>query len=182
MKEQILKLRKEGKSYRQIQKQLGCSTSTISYHCGKGQKEKTKNRQLKRRGDVKSRLKKRLSVFKSRSMKMKVRDFKRVRELTGNFKIGGGKLLDAFTVDEVINKIIDNPICYLTGDIIDLKLTSSYSFDHIVPVSRGGSSKISNLGLCTKDVNMSKHKLTVEEYITLCKKVLINNGYKVTKI
>ena len=28
------------KSYRQIEKELGCSKSTIAYHLGKGQKEK----------------------------------------------------------------------------------------------------------------------------------------------
>lgn len=35
MKDKIIKLRKEGKSYREIQKQLRCSKSTISYHCQK---------------------------------------------------------------------------------------------------------------------------------------------------
>ena len=40
-KENILKLRKEGKSYGEIQKILGCSKSTISYHLGEGQIEKT---------------------------------------------------------------------------------------------------------------------------------------------
>jgi transposase len=38
--EQIIKLAKKGMSYRQIQKELGCSKSTIAYHLGKGQKEK----------------------------------------------------------------------------------------------------------------------------------------------
>jgi len=33
MKDKILKLRSEGKSYRQIEALLGCSRSTISYHC-----------------------------------------------------------------------------------------------------------------------------------------------------
>lgn len=31
--EKIIKLRKEGKTYREIQKELGCAKSTISYHC-----------------------------------------------------------------------------------------------------------------------------------------------------
>ena len=38
--EQILELAKKGLSYRQIEKELGCSKSTIAYHLGKGQKEK----------------------------------------------------------------------------------------------------------------------------------------------
>ena len=44
MKEKILQLRDEGKTYNEIKNILGCSKSTISYHCGKGQKEKTKER------------------------------------------------------------------------------------------------------------------------------------------
>ena len=33
MKENILKLRKEGKSYNEIKEIIGCALSTISYHC-----------------------------------------------------------------------------------------------------------------------------------------------------
>lgn len=35
MKEDILRLRKEGKSYNEIRKILGCAKSTVSYHCSK---------------------------------------------------------------------------------------------------------------------------------------------------
>lgn len=44
MKEDILKLRKQGKSYREIQKILGCSRGTICFHCGKNQKDKSYQR------------------------------------------------------------------------------------------------------------------------------------------
>ena len=46
-KDKIIALHKEGKSYSEIQKILGCSKGTISYHLGSGQKEKsatTRNR------------------------------------------------------------------------------------------------------------------------------------------
>lgn len=43
-KEEILRLRSEGKSYREIQAILGCSKGTIAYHLGPGQKDKTKDR------------------------------------------------------------------------------------------------------------------------------------------
>jgi Zn finger protein HypA/HybF involved in hydrogenase expression len=33
MKEKILKLRRDGKTYNEIKKELGCSKGTISYHC-----------------------------------------------------------------------------------------------------------------------------------------------------
>ena len=39
MKDKILKLREEGKSYKEIMNILGCSKGTISYHCGEGQKK-----------------------------------------------------------------------------------------------------------------------------------------------
>ena len=44
LKEAILTLRKKGLSFREIENQLACSKSTISYHLGKGQKEKAKER------------------------------------------------------------------------------------------------------------------------------------------
>ena len=41
LKEKILSLKIKGYSFRQIQKKLKCSKSTISYHCSKDQKKKT---------------------------------------------------------------------------------------------------------------------------------------------
>ena len=49
LKEKIIALASKGFSYRQIQKELGCSKSTISYHLGKGQKEKARARVRKQR-------------------------------------------------------------------------------------------------------------------------------------
>ena len=51
VKEKILELRLKGYNYNQIKKEVGCSKGTISYHCGEGQKEKTKFRTTKRRGN-----------------------------------------------------------------------------------------------------------------------------------
>ena len=49
MKDAILKLRGEGKTYMQIKAEVGCAVSTVAYYCGEGQKEKTKARNEKRR-------------------------------------------------------------------------------------------------------------------------------------
>ena len=64
MKEQILQLREQGKTYDEIKEQLGCSKGTIAYHCGEGQKLKTKEANDRRRErnrqwleDLKSQLK-----------------------------------------------------------------------------------------------------------------------------
>jgi transposase len=59
-RENILKLRNEGKSYRQIQEILACSKGTIAYHLGSGQKEKTH----KRTRDLRSANTKRLRELK----------------------------------------------------------------------------------------------------------------------
>lgn len=49
MKEEIIRLRNEGKSYSQIQKELGCAQSTISYHCSLLGKENAKARSKKQK-------------------------------------------------------------------------------------------------------------------------------------
>lgn len=49
LRDSILALYAEGKSYREIVDILGCAKSTVSYYCGKGQKEKTMNRQAQSR-------------------------------------------------------------------------------------------------------------------------------------
>ncbi len=50
----ILDLRGKFFSYKRIQKELGCSKGTIAYHLGKGQKEKNRLRNVKRRNKIKS--------------------------------------------------------------------------------------------------------------------------------
>jgi transposase len=51
--EQIKELALKGLSYRQIEKELGCSKSTIAYHLGKGQKEKAYLRMKKSKANRK---------------------------------------------------------------------------------------------------------------------------------
>lgn len=58
MKEQILELRKQGKSYNEIKKELGCSKGTIAYHLGgRDRKERviaaTRARRLRDRKAIK---------------------------------------------------------------------------------------------------------------------------------
>ena len=53
LKESILLLRAEGKSYNDIKEALGCSKGTISYHLGPGQKEKTASRVKAQRESIK---------------------------------------------------------------------------------------------------------------------------------
>jgi hypothetical protein len=49
LKEKIIALRSQGKTYDQIKAELNCSKGTISYHVGEGQKEKAGIRSLRQR-------------------------------------------------------------------------------------------------------------------------------------
>ena len=172
MKEEIIKLRKEGKTYSQIQELLGCSKSTISYYCSDGQKSKAYNRVKKRRDD---KLLEKIERFKNRNSDLKFRDFQRRDE---NNKLSN-KQEKNFTVSEAKEKIGSNPTCYLTGEPIDLLNSKSYHLDHIIPVTKGGKNTLDNLGLLKSEINKMKSDLTVEELIENCKKILTFAGYKV---
>ncbi len=57
LKEQILKLRNDGKSYNKIMTKLGCSKGTISYHIGFNVRQKQNQRQSIKRKDFGDELK-----------------------------------------------------------------------------------------------------------------------------
>lgn len=57
MREQIVKLRKEGKTYNQIKKELGCSKSKIAYYLNNTTKQKTIDRTRKIRFKIRKELK-----------------------------------------------------------------------------------------------------------------------------
>lgn len=166
MQELILKLRSEGKSYNDIQKILKCSKSTVAYHCGLNQKEKSKQRTYKNRNKTLNGILKRKKdnfsyVFRKKKFKRRV-----------NLE---------FSSNEFKEKIISNPKCYLTGRPIDLLNPKTYQCDHIIPVSKGGDSSLSNLGLTCKEANIAKNNLSHEEFLNLCKEILIHHGYKIEK-
>jgi hypothetical protein len=177
MKEKILKLRAEGKTYNEIVDAIGCSKGTVSYHCGPGQKQKSAQRRKDNRNNRPLVVK--LGKFKARKkLTNKCRDFQRKRGISGVYLDGRDNI---FTTKELVEKLSKNPYCYLTGDKIDLLKPSTYSLDHIIPVCEGGDNTIDNMGLTTRKANMSKGKMFLNEYIELCKKVLIKNGYSVNK-
>ena len=172
MKENILKLRSAGKTYAEIQNELKCSKSTISYHCGKGQKDKTKERTRILRSQQKGIIGIKIDTY--------------IRRRSHNFRRADngipitGKLPLEFTVNDILNKFGNEPCCYLTGDKIDLNKPATYQFDHRIPVSQGGDNSLSNLELTCKSANIIKSNLLENELIILCKKILKHRGYKVS--
>lgn len=179
MKEQILELRNQGRTYHEICEQLGCSKSTVAYHCGVGQKEKNRRRTQKRREDTV--ILKRVENFQyDRRLKDKSEDFQRERFYNDRKKKLGKRSLK-FGWKDVIDKFGWETECYLTGRRIKLNEPRTYQFDHIEPVGKGGQSSLDNLGICCREANQAKHDMSVGELLNLCAEILQHHGYTVTK-
>ncbi len=182
MKEKILKLRKDGKTYNEIRKIIGCSKGTISYHCGVGQKEKSKERVRKRRENL---IIDKLDKYKNRKMKNKkeqVRQFN--KGIYDGYKTSKrNRIVDknkemTFTWEDILKKYTENTKCYLSG--VDINLyENNYSFDHIIPISKNGNNTFNNLGILHRNVNMMKTDMSVDELLKWCKLILEYNGYDV---
>jgi 5-methylcytosine-specific restriction endonuclease McrA len=189
LKENILQLRSEGKTYLQIMDKLKCAKSTIAYYCGYNQREKTRIRNSRNRKKqhpygrklenftciILQNPKKPPTLQNRRLIQVKIQSFHYTYKEYGMYKP------TTFSIQDIIDKFGENPICYLTGEQIDIYQPRTYEFDHIIPRSRGGTNTLDNLGICSKKANQSKKDMTPDEYINLCKKILEHNGYQVVK-
>lgn len=177
IKDDIIRLRKKGKTYSQISNALQCSKSVISYHCGKDgtEKERVKNFTKNRNPLCKkvSNFRTRCSRSNYKALQSKFKTFKRKSSKSGNHtNTIVNSINKNYTCKDVINKLGANPICYLTGEKINLNKPSTYNLDHIVPTSKGGTNDLSNLGVCLREANFAKGDLSVDELFVLCQKIL----------
>lgn len=78
---------------------------------------------------------------------------------------------EVITIEQFINKFGENPVCYLTGKVLDIKDPKSYVLDHFVPVSKNGSGDIDNLKPCDPLANIMKWNIEYEEFVMLCKNI-----------
>jgi 5-methylcytosine-specific restriction endonuclease McrA len=179
MKEEILKLRSEGKTFNEIKEILKCSKSTISYHCSDEQKEKSRNRTRKRRENL---IHSKLESFiyrKEKNVKEGIRKFQKT-DSNSKGRVNSN-IKTTFNWVDVLNKFGENTYCYLSGEKINL-YEDNYNFDHIIPVSKNGSNSLENLGILHEKVNRMKSDLSPEELIEWCKKILEFNNYKIEKL
>ena len=181
LKEDIFKLRKEGKTYNQIAEELKCSKSNVSYHLEETYRKKRRILRQKQHPLIR-RVEYFLAekIYSSRIIK-KNRDalnkilYHRVKTFSDSVRTM------SFTVKELLEKIGETPVCYLTGIPIDLNKPRTYQLDHIIPVSRGGPNTLENCGLTSRNANQAKSDMSIDEFINLCKQILTHNGYTVKK-
>ena len=176
LKQQIENILKEHPTWRsrKICKILGVSRETIRYHIDPNFKNLSYKRVAKSRKENPTQ--KKVTDFHGRET---LRNRKKLFNKTSNNRsvTGGNK----FTTKDLLNKLGNEPKCYLTGRPINLNNPSEYNLDHIIPVSKNGGNSLENCGLACKCANQSKTDMTPEEFFALCKEVLEYNGYTVTK-
>lgn len=183
-KEKILKLKSEGKTCTEIKKLLNMSSGIVYYHYYSEYRERQLFNMKKKRKQAHP-YEEKIHTFSKDKYKRK-RNIPisttrtRLRNKINDFFNGDVMARRQFTVDDVITKFGENPICYLTGEQIDITKPGTYQFDHIIPKCRGGDNSLENMAICTKQANESKRGLTPDEFIFLCKKVLEHNGYSVS--
>lgn len=160
----VSELRQTGMGYGSIAKALGVSKSLVRYYVNPAERERSKSATTEAR--------------KNNPLRFKL--YRMLTRKLGNYVRGSGdRTLAKLNYPEIVAKFTDNPRCYMTGTTIDLMQPSTYHLDHIVPVSRGGSSTLDNLGLAIRVVNQSKADMTPDEYISLCKQVLEFHGFTI---
>ena len=183
LKNKILELRNKNYSYSQIQKELNCSKATICYYCGSNQKEKTLKRNKKYQ-KLRHPLCKKIEFFLSKyknkyksTTQIRKTVYSKIKSKIKTFSTINGEYQNmSFTVDELLNKIGNDPICGLTGRSIDLNLSKTYQLDHIIPKSKGGDNSINNCRLTCREANVAKNDMTDEEFIQLCYDVVKHNN------
>ena len=189
LSDNILALRAKGYTYNQIRDELGCSKGTIAYHLGDGQKKKSYDRQKRLLSTTRGKITKKINGFSSATIPRANENWgelynsrlpSRLRsDKVGAFQRDGETKLTLreFEWSDVVAKFGDGQtVCYLTGELIDYDAPNTYEFDHIIPRSRGGSNKIDNLGITTREANRAKGDLSLDEFVDLCEKVARHHG------
>ena len=186
LNKKIIALRQKQYSYRQITKKLGCSISTVSYALRK----KTRDKAKKKFDDIPSyirKIRKKIYSFKNPRIPKNEKPAwyisKSPRQISKSISAKASRFQRTMTFNykDVHAKFGDHFPCALTGRPIDFNKPETYEYDHIQPISRGGENTLSNLQILCPEANQAKGSLTDQEFIELCKEVVIHTGHRIYK-
>jgi len=131
-----------------IAAELGIPRSRVYSRTAKGKESRKKVNKKQYKFNLRSYLNNRLQRFKK-------------RDKNNEFD---------YTVDDFLEHVGDKPVCYISGKPINLELhKGEYDFDHIIPLAKGGTSALENLGLTISKYNRMKWTMTTEEFREECK-------------
>lgn len=186
LNKQIIALRKKGLPFSKIAKQLKCSKSTVSYALRKKTRIKSKQKQDKLPKHKKTIINK-IYTFKNTPTPKQNKKLwyinktpRQISKAISN-KASTFQRSMTFNYKDVYRKYGDHFPCALTGRPLNFKDPDTYEYDHILPTSRGGENTLDNMQIVCPEVNRAKQNLTDQEFIDLCKEVVIHAGHKIYK-
>ena len=186
LNKKIIALRQKQCSFRQIAKQLNCSISTVSYALRK----KTRDKAKKKFDDIPSyirKIRKKIYSFKNPRIPKKQKPAwyisKSLRQISKSISTKASRFQRTMTFNykDVYKKYGDHFPCALTGRPIEFNKPETYEYDHKQPLTRGGENTLSNLQILCPEANQAKGSLTDQEFIELCKEVVIHAGHRIYK-
>ena len=86
-----------------------------------------------------------------------------------------------FNYKDVHAKYGDTFPCALTGRPINFHDPDTYEYDHKTPTARGGDNSMDNLQIVCPEANRAKGMMTDQEFLELCKEVVIHAGHRIYK-
>jgi 5-methylcytosine-specific restriction endonuclease McrA len=175
------KLNNPNLNYTEIAKILNCNRVTVSCYLNPEIRKKVNNRSRKQKANNNNKDKNNVLKIKVERFKQQDKIKEKYRFFKKDKKTGRKSEQCNFTYQDLLERIINSPECYLTGRKIDIYNPQEYQLDHVIPKSRNGSNNLDNLGLACKQANQAKSDLLLHEFIDLCKDVLLHNGYEVNK-
>jgi|TARA_R100000482_G_C5113305_1_gene141682 5-methylcytosine-specific restriction endonuclease McrA len=186
LNKQIIALRKKGLPFSKIAKQLKCSISTVSYALRKKTRIKSKQKQDKLPKHKKTITNKIYSFKNTPTPKQNKKLWyinKTPRQISKAISTKASTFQRSMTFNykDVYRKYGDHFPCALTGRPLNFKDPDTYEYDHILPTSRGGENTLDNMQIVCPEVNRAKQNLTDQEFIDLCKEVVIHAGHKIYK-
>lgn len=87
----------------------------------------------------------------------------------------------ASTAEKIVQRMLSNPRCGLTGRLINWQDDAAYELDHVDPVAAGGDTTADNLMIVCPEANRAKGTLTLDEFVRLCCDVARTSGQMIDR-